>query len=156
MLWLGTLWKDWPTKAMLTVCKIWSTNQICWASNETGNMFMTQDCQEWRREDVIQLRPLHLMCSMLLNQLARPRGTVNTPLFYICLEQQGQEWERLDGSTTGPGVAETATTLMGSGVSRSHERGSLSSVFHSGVSSAARKLPVHSSPQWVCLHLSPS
>ena len=46
---------------------------------------------------------------------------------------------------TGPG---TATTFMGPGVSRSHEKRNISkssSKVHSGVSSAVRQLPLHSS-----------
>ena len=33
MVWLGTLWKDWPTKALL-ICLMWSANHICWAFTE--------------------------------------------------------------------------------------------------------------------------
>ena len=72
--------------------------------------------------------------------------------------KQVQEREDWGGSTTGPGAAETAAaSFMGSGVSGSHERSIRFRLRHSWMSSAARKLPLRSSPE--CLSsssLSPS
>ena len=64
--------------------------------------------------------------------------------------KQVQERERWSGSTTWSGAAKTASTFMGSG---SHERRTIKFFVHSGVSSAARELPVRLSPEWVILRL---
>ena len=53
---------------------------------------------------------------------------------------------------TGPGVAETAASFMGLGVSQSHGKWSIKFCLrHFGASSAVRELPLHSTPVWVCL-----
>ena len=62
--------------------------------------------------------------SLLSDQLAQREGTV-TFRNHSFSWKQVQEREDLGGSTTGPGAAETAASVMGSGVSGLHERRSI-------------------------------
>ena len=57
---------------------------------------------------------------------------------------QRRDRERWGGSTKGPGPAETVTTFIDPGVSGSHERRRFGFSLHSGMSSAAKDLPVRS------------
>ena len=86
-------------------------------------------------------------------------------MFHWKQVQERQDW---GGSTTGSGAAETAASVMGSGVSGSHEGRSIKfRLCYSGVSSAVRELPLRSSPKvslsssstvsvFVCPRLCPS